>query len=129
MRLENWQSKLSSHLRTVGAFEWGTNDCCMFAVNCVKVITGVDHGKEYRGYKSALGASRRLDRCGGVEGIATTELGAPKPLKQAKRGDVVLVKTGNDVALGVSVGDKIAVVGENGLMFLPFADGIKAWSV
>ena len=129
MRLENWQSLLSAHLRKIGAFQWGTNDCCMFAVGCVKVMTGVDHGKQYRGYKTALGAYRRIKRAGGIDAIATAALGAPKPLKQAKRGDVILFKTGDDVALGVSVGDKIVAIGENGLIFLPFSDGLQAWSV
>ena len=128
-RLENWQSLLNAHLRTIGPFEWGTNDCCMFAVGCVQVITGVDHGKEYRGYKTALGASRRIEKAGGIDAIATAALGAPKPLKQAQRGDVVLFKNGEDTALGISVGDKIAAVGEKGIIFLPFSEGLQAWSV
>lgn len=129
MRVENWQSKLNKHLQTIGAFEWGVNDCCMFAVGCVQVITGVDHGKAYRGYKTSKGALKRLKDNGGVEGIATIELGAPKSIKQAKRGDVVSFKTGDETALGISVGDKIVGIGEHGLIFMPFADGIKAWSV
>lgn len=129
MRLENWQSKLNKHLQTVGAFEWGKNDCCMFAVGCVQAMTGVDYGKPYRGYKTAKGALKRLEDHGGVEGIATIQLGEPKPIKQAKRGDVVSFKTGDEIALGISVGDKIVAIGENGLIFLPFDDGINAWSV
>ena len=129
MRLENWQSKLNKHLQTVGAFEWGKNDCCMFAVGCVQAMTGVDHGKPYRGYKTARGALKRLEDHGGVEGIAAIELGEPKPIKQAKRGDVVSFKTGDEIALGISVGDKIVGIGEKGLIFLPFDDGINAWSV
>ena len=129
MRVENWQSKLNAHLKTVGKFEWGTNDCCMFAVGCMASITGVDHGKPYKGYKTALGASRRIEKAGGIENIAIDALGAPKPLKEAKRGDLVLFKTGEDVALGISVGDKIVAVGEDGLIFLPFSEGVKAWSV
>ena len=129
MRVENWQSKLNAHLKTVGKFEWGTNDCCMFAVGCMAGITGVDHGKPYRGYKTALGASRRIEKAGGIENIAIDALGAPKPLKEAKRGDLVLFKTGEDVALGISVGDKIVAVGEDGLIVLPFSEGVKACSV
>lgn len=128
MRLENWEIKLDEHLKTVGAFEWGTNDCCMFAVNCVKVITGIDHGKEYRGYKTKVGAARRLLKYGGVEGIATKELGDPKPVKQAKRGDVVSVDQG-DVFLGIHLGDKIAAVSESGLIFLKTSVIKNAWSV
>ena len=92
-------------------------------------MTGVDHGKPYRGYKTAKGALKRLEDHGGVEGIATIELGEPKPIKQAKRGDVVSFKTGDEIALGISVGDKIVGIGEHGLTFMPFSVGIKAWSV
>ena len=129
MRVENWQSKLNKHLQTVGSFAWGTNDCCMFAVGCVQVMTGVDHGKAYKGYKSARGALNRLNDYGGVEGIATIQLGAPKPVKQAKRGDVVSFKAGEEIALGISVGDKIVGIGEHGLLFMPFSEGVNAWSV
>ena len=129
MRIENWNSKLNKHLATISEFKWGTNDCCMFAVGCVEIITGIDYGKEYRGYKTALGASRRLEKYGGVVGIATIELGDPKPCIEAKRGDVVSFITNDEIALGICVSDKIAAVGENGLMFFPMRDGLNAWSV
>ena len=89
MRKEGWESALNKHLETVGPFEWGTNDCCMFAVGCVEAITGVDYGKPYRGYKTKIGAARRLSDGGGVEGIATECLGKHKEPVKAKRGDVV----------------------------------------
>lgn len=101
----------------------------MFAVGCVQVITGEDHGKAYRGYKTARGALSRLKEHDGVEVIATKQLGAPKPLKQAKRGDVVSFYAGEEIALGLSLGDKIVGIGEDGLIFMPFSQGIKAWSV
>lgn len=129
MRKEGWESALNKHLETVGPFEWGTNDCCMFAVGCVEAITGVDYGKPYRGYKTKIGAARRLSDGNGVEGIATECLGKPKEPVKAKRGDVVMFDCGDGNALGVCLGVKIAAVSESGLMFVSMSKAIKAWSV
>lgn len=101
----------------------------MFVVRVAEALTGEDHGKAYRGYKTARGAKARLLKHGGVEAIATIEFGEPKSHLYAKRGDIVSVKTGEEIALGICLGDKIAVVSEDGLLMLPIRDGINAWSV
>ena len=129
MKTEGWEKRLQDFLDSVGPFEWGTNDCCMFAVRAVEVMTGVDHGKPYRGYKTALGAHRRLEKYGGVDGIATIELGELKPVLFAKRGDVVSVQGGENILLGVCLGDKMAAVSETGLIFRPMESAQNAWSV
>lgn len=129
MRHQNWEHRLNEFLKSVGPFEWGTNDCCMFAVNAVEAMTGKDHGKPYRGYKTALGAVRRLEKFGGVEGIATIELGDPKPVKQAKRGDVVSIQNGENIILGICVGVKMAAVSEEGLTLFSMSVARNAWSV
>ena len=128
MRLDGWEKRLNEYLSTVGPFEWGTNDCCLFAANAVVVITGKDYAKEYRGYKTAKGALSKLKDLG-VEGVATKALGEPKPPAFAQRGDVVAVKTGDEIALGICIGAKIAAVGQDGLIMLPLSEALKAWSV
>jgi hypothetical protein len=65
----------------------------------------------------------------GVEGIATKALGQPKPVSYAKRGDVILYDCGKGDALGICIGDKIAVIGEDGLVILPMSQCLKSWSV
>lgn len=129
MKTDGWEKRLNEFLDSVGPFEWGSNDCCMFAVKAVEVMTGEDHGKPYRGYKTGLGAARRLEKHGGVEGIATIELGAPKPVLYVKRGDVVSVKNDGNMLLGICLGDKIAAVSETGLVFLSTDTIQNAWSV
>lgn len=129
MKTDGWEKRLNEFLDSVGPFEWGSNDCCMFAVKAVEVMTGKDHGKPYRGYKTGLGAARRLEKHGGVEGIATIELGAPKPILYVKRGDVVSVKNDGNLLLGICLGDKIAAVSETGLVFLSTDTIQNAWSV
>lgn len=129
MRLIGWESKLNQAIEETGEFKWGTNDCCMFVVRVVEAITGEDHGKPYRGYKTAKGAASRLLKHGGVEGLATKEFGEPKRPLLAKRGDVVSLETNAEIVLGICVGDKIAVVSEGGLITLSMKNAIKAWSI
>ena len=128
MRPDGWEKRLQEYLQNVGPFEWGTNDCCMFSANAVFAITGEDFAKPYRGYKTAKGALSRLKDIG-VEGIATKALGQPKPVSYAKRGDVILYDCGKGDALGICIGDKIAVIGEDGLVILPMSQCLKSWSV
>lgn len=128
MRLQSWEKHLDDFLCSVGAFEWGKTDCCMFAVGAVKAITGIDYGKDYE-HRSKIGAAKLLSKHGGVEAIATKHLGEPKPAAFAKRGDVVSLDTGDGIALGICVGDKIAAMKEDGLTFLSSARTQKAWSV
>lgn len=129
VRIEGWESKLNQVISETGAFEWGTNDCCMFVVRVAQALTGKDHGKPYRGYKTAKGAASRLLKHGGVEGIATKEFGEPKRPLLAKRGDIVSFKNNGEIVLGICVGDKIAAVSEAGLIVLSMREAINAWSV
>ena len=129
MRIDGWELRLQEKIDNVQPFEWGTNDCCMFAVSVVEAITGVDHGIAYRGYKTKRGAASRLLKAGGTESIATDALGAPKSYKFARRGDVVSYNAVEEIALGICIGDKIAAVSDNGLILLPMNQAINAWSV
>tara|TARA_R110002126_G_C10077971_1_gene463461 strand:- start:80 stop:469 length:390 start_codon:yes stop_codon:yes gene_type:complete len=129
LKLEGWEAKLNQAISETGEFQWGTNDCCMFAVRVVEALTGEDHSKPYKGYKTAKGAASRLLKHGGVEGIATKQLGECKKPILAKRGDVVSFKTNDQIALGICVGDKIAAVSEAGLITLSMREAINAWSI
>jgi hypothetical protein len=128
MRLDGWEKRLDEYLKNVGPFEWGVNDCCMFAANAAFAITGEDYAKPYRGYKTAKGALRHLKDIG-VEGLATKTWGQPKAAAYAQRGDAILYDCGDGDALGVCIGDKIAVMGQDGLVILPMSECLKSWSV
>ena len=128
MRREDWEKRLMAYLEQVGPFEWGENDCCLFAANGVLAMTGEDYAKPYRGYKTAKGALGKLKDLG-VDGVATKALGEPKQPAFAKRGDVVSFESGDGLALGLCIGAKIAAVGQDGLIMLPMSQAIQAWSV
>lgn len=128
MRVDLWESKLDEYLKTVGPFEWGQNDCCLFAANAVEVITGVDPAKKYRGYKTKLGAAKKLKDLG-IEGAWTKEFGEPINPKLLRRGDVVLFDNESDLAVGICIGAHFAAVGDEGVVLFPMTKAIKGWKV
>lgn len=129
LRLDSWEKNLNEYLRTVGPFEWGENDCCLFAANAVLAMTGVDVSKPYRGYKTRLGAMKKIKDLG-VEGVWTKILGEPIHPKMCKRGDVVLFQNGQEQSAGICVGTKFAAVAEEGLIMLPMQEhAIMGWRV
>lgn len=129
MRIEGWESRMDKALQETGAFAWGTNDCCMFVFRVAEAITGIDYAKPYRGYKTASGAAKRLVKYDGVEGMATNSFGESKNKLLAKRGDVVSFDTQDGIALGLCIGDKIAAMSQNGLVFISMKNAIRGWSV
>lgn len=60
-RVSNWAKKLAEYIKEneSKAFEWGAFDCCMFAAECCKIVSGIDPASSYRGkYKTEMGAKR-----------------------------------------------------------------------
>lgn len=127
MKLEGWESRLFKKLDTTQPFKWGENDCCLFAADCLIEIYGIDFAEEFRGYKTAAGAYKRLAKAGGLYAVLDSKFGPAINPKLAKRGAVVSFYVGKELALGVHIGDKIAAVSEKGLIFLPMEVVDKAW--
>lgn len=126
-RASNWPTILSDFLeeRRAMPFAWGRNDCCLFAADWVKAATGEDLAEFFRGrYKTALGATRFLERKGGVRGLMRL-IAEPSGMLQVnglqcQRGDLVIADTGNGESIGICIGSHAAFVGKNGLLFAPF---------
>lgn len=135
MRVDNWTARLNAAIEAARGrpFSWGAHDCALFAADVVMMLTGIDYGAAFRGrYASARGAATVIAQAGGLEAIATRALGDPVDPVLAQRGDVALIKAAGVAAqpsLGICVGDRIAVPGLLGLVFLPRGDAVKAWKV
>lgn len=138
-RHQDWPNRLERFIasRKDAAFEWGKNDCCLFACDAIAELTGMDPAAPtFRGtYDTALGAARLLNDHGGVEKIAETvttmhdfaEL--PTPML-AQRGDLVLVDTESEgPALGICVGAEAAITGPQSLTFIPVGRCRRAWRI
>lgn len=113
------------------AFEWGVNDCCIFAADWVLRVTGRDPMQCLRGYSDEDVARRLLELGGGIARIATQHLGPALPhVTTAQRGDVILFESGSGPALGICVGDKFAAVPpEGGIKYFAMRHAVTAWRV
>lgn len=130
-RLPDAGARLRALLRERWAqpFEWGVNDCCLFAADCVLAQTGRDPAAGWRGrYRNAAEAGRLVHRLGGMERMAGAVLGMslPTPL-HARLGDVGLNRASN--TLLVCLGQHWAGPGAQGLRLLPLAGADLAWRV
>ena len=142
LRAHDWPTRLLNHVELARRtpFAWGVSDCCLFACDCVRAMTGVDPAAWFRGrYKTQRGAMRALKTFagGGLEATArriTAELGMPEISPAlAQRGDVVLLSLPDcppeNLALGICLGDHHAAQGPAGISNVPLAFAVRAWRV
>lgn len=134
-----WPDLLADYLgaRLAMPFTWGSHDCCMFAAEWVRICTGEDFAKGYRGkYRSEAGALKLLKRDGGVVGIAKKHL-QPVPINFAHRGDLVVYKDPSRKGpawaintLGILTGESAAFATPEKLLHVNRAAVMKtAWKV
>ena len=112
-------------------FQWGVQDCCLFAADAVHAQIGVDPAEPLRGrYATDIQAARLLRAAGGVEGIARQVLGDPLPAPLlACQGDVVVVEDAGRDVLAVCVGDCLRLPSEHGMALMPLRAARMAWRV
>ncbi len=72
-------------------FLWGRSDCCLFAADYVRAVTGRDPGEHLRGqYSDEDGAVATLDENGGLEGVM--DLSEWARVNAPEEGDIAIVK-------------------------------------
>lgn len=131
-RVDNWVLRYAEFMveRQHAPFVWGSNDCCLFAADCVQALTGTDLAAAWRGrYDSALQAARFLDEGGGLEAIAAEALGQPVSASYAGVGDVVLCENAGRLLLAICNGDLALGPGVQGVEPLDMSTALKAWKV
>lgn len=133
-RFPDWPARLVSSIEAARErpFSWsGGHDCCTFAADVVLALTGRDFAEPFRGrYSTRAEAVALVAARGGLEAVVTGCLGEPLPTALlAGRGDVVMVETPEGRALGVSVGEKAACAGPQGLTFVPMSGWLAGWRV
>lgn len=129
-RQPDWQLRFEAFIasRLSAPFVWGSNDCAVFAADCVQALTGQDPAPAgLRAHSTEKQALRALKRHGGVAGIATAVLGQPVPASQANIGDVVLCKAGHRDMLAICNGGSALAPSARGLVTVPL--GALCWRV
>jgi hypothetical protein len=108
-------------------FEYGVNDCCLFAAGAVLQITGKDPMVEFRGkYDSLKGSLKVIKEIGAGTLEATLDAKFPEvAIGHAQRGDLAFF----DGSVGVVMGGFAYFASDDGLEKIPRAMWDKCWSV
>lgn len=131
-RLPDWPTRMEAFMaqRHSAPFAWGSNDCAIFAADCVQAITGQDPAPAgLRKHRTAKQAYRAIARYGGMQTIASAALGPHIAPLLAGVGDVVLVPVGKRTAFGICNGATALVPSAGGLVALPMDTARIAWRV
>jgi hypothetical protein len=91
-RQRGWEQRLFKYTCSMLSvpFEYGKNDCILFAASCVEAVTGEDPASEHRGtYSTETGALRIILESGAQSLGEFVGLYLPeKPVALMQRGDV-----------------------------------------
>ena len=135
VRLPDWPLRLEALLaaRQQQPFAWGSQDCALFAADCVQALTGVDVAPPaLRRHRTPRAALRSLRAHGGLHGIAQAALGTPIDPALAGVGDVLLTRPSAQAhhpMLAVCNGATAIAPGPHGLVSLSLAQVSHAWRV
>ena len=130
-RVDNWQKALNDFIqsRMDTPFQWGTNDCCMFAGDAVEAITGVDVMAPFRGKYTTEDESKEVLAGKRVKTLVTKILGKPVHWSRLQRGDIAMFEQETGKTLGVCIGDSLATPSEFGLRFTKLDKSLFGWKV
>lgn len=135
VRLPDWPERLSEIIDASRhkPFIWGEHDCCLFAMDCVEAMTGVDLAEPFRGYKGKKQGFMVLKEHGGVKGIAESvadKFGIEEiDPAFAGRGDVCLFNIGQGDSLGIRAGEWIYAPGLEAIAAMRLSLAKRAWRI
>ena len=107
-------------------FAWGTNDCCTMLAAAVKAKTDRDILRGFRGYRTKLGAARKLREKGDGTLLKTLidALGDPIPVASARPGDIVMQDSWRT---GICQGRYTVMIGDEGIELVRTLDCARAF--
>lgn len=129
MRISAWEEALADYIaiKRHEPFEYGINDCCLFAAGAVEAITGEDPMPEFRGKYDSLKTSLQVIKDIGAGTLeATMDAKFPEvQISHAQRGDLAFL----DGSVGVVMGGFAYFVSDDGLERINRSLWDKCWSV
>ena len=129
MRISTWEQALADYIaiKRHEPFEYGVNDCCLFAAGAVVEITGEDPMSEFRGkYDSLKGSLKAIKDIGAGTLEATLDGKFPEvAIGNAQRGDLAFL----DGSVGVVMGGFAYFVSDDGLDRINRSLWDKCWGV
>lgn len=129
MRISTWEDALVNYIaiKRHEPFNYGVNDCCLFAAGAVEAITGEDPMPEFRGKYDSLKTSLIAIRDIGAGTLEATMDGKfPEVgIGNAQRGDLAFF----DDSIGVVMGSFAYFVSDDGLERINRSFWDKCWGV
>lgn len=138
MRLGDWEARLQRYVSANQSrrFSYGAWDCALFVCGAIEAMTGTDPAAWFRGrYASRREARAAMREYSGTANFykffeyMACELKLPEvPMKNARRGDVVLAETEGRCTLGLVALDglRLLIAGDT-LGFVGLEKGVRAW--
>jgi hypothetical protein len=95
-------------------FKAGRHDCGLFVAGWVQIITGIDHGEQWRGHYTSLRKGYAMLKASGFEthvDLAASVLDEVHPAF-AQTGDIAAI---GDRSIGIFAADRVFVLRTDGL--------------
>jgi hypothetical protein len=133
VRLEGWESRLNDVIESARhtPYKLGTHDCFRVACMAVEALTGIDHWPKWEGrYSNRREALILIHQYGGGFTPAASKLFGCEPVSMrfARRGDIAEYADAEQ-HLGVCLGERVAVLGAEGLHYAPLLVCRHAWRI
>lgn len=135
-RQPGWEARLHALVERARhqPYRLGVHDCAVFAANVIEAVTGNAAAAAilagaYRSKAAALRFQRRFGRTL-AEAVSNSLELDPQPVRQARRGDVLLFVDAAGVEhLGACVDHRGVTLHPSGLNFRPLRDFASAWRI
>lgn len=132
VRRPDWPQRLAAFIeaRRDMPFEWGRNDCVLFAAAWIEELTGRRLFADVD-WTDARSAREKLAALGGIRQAARDALGPEvQNWMMIRRGDVAIAEddAGREVGT-VCTGTTLAGPGERGIMHLPLDRAMLVWRI
>jgi len=135
-RPHDWPERLRTFLeaRETAPFDWATHNCCLFAADWVRELTGIDPAAKYRDQvKTEEDAKALLAKKGGVLGLIKRTAKAhgweEVPRHYAQRGDLILFDGPLGKTLGICTGPSFAAAAPDSLTHIDMKHALRAWRI
>lgn len=132
VRLDGWELRLSNYLKESKdkPFVWGENDCVLFSVKAVEIITGENTYGQYLGYVDEEGAQEIIGEAGGLEQLISRHFSnSHRNILLAKRGDLAMLKLpSKTIGIVDDSGRFVCGVSEVGYVKVPLEKAWRIWS-
>lgn len=132
VRLPDWHLRFDDLVfsRLRAPFCWGSNDCVLFAADCVLAITGVDLAADFRGL-GARDAMRLVRQRGGMLKLVPAALRPLLHVAGASEGDIAMLPADHRgrMALTVCTMGGVVAPSRDGLLIAPRECATHAWRV